>query len=140
MSLREKKTSGRQWSPDFCCKTPPIWVSEASVAKESSVFGAGCWRGTAAAMRRFAFWNASCAETVHSNVLAPPFRRSVTVPTKSLGQSHTNSMKRAINSVKSVYCWLICVEVIDSAGIWSFPPLNNDFLNPGGHADFPQPP
>ncbi len=77
MSLREKKPSGRQWFPDFCCMTPPIWVLEASVAKESSAFGAGCWRGTAAARRRFAFWNASCAETVHSNVLAPPFRRSV---------------------------------------------------------------
>ncbi len=39
VSLREKKPSGRQWSPDFCCMTPPIWVSEASVAKESSAFG-----------------------------------------------------------------------------------------------------
>ncbi len=47
------------------------------MAKESSAFGAGCWRGTAAARRRFAFWNASCAEKVDSNVLAPPFRRSV---------------------------------------------------------------
>ncbi len=76
-SLREKKPSGRQWSPDFCCMTPPIWASEASVAKESSAFGGGCWRGTAATRRRLAFWNASCAETVYSNFWAPPFRRSV---------------------------------------------------------------
>jgi hypothetical protein len=46
------------------------------VAKESSALGAGCWRGTAAARRHLAFWNASCAEAVLSNVLAPPFRRS----------------------------------------------------------------
>jgi hypothetical protein len=51
VSLREKKPSGRQRSPDYCWMTPPVWVSEASVAKESSVFGAGCWRGTAAARR-----------------------------------------------------------------------------------------
>ncbi len=30
-----------------------------------------------------------------------------TVPAKSLGRSHTNSMKKAINSFKSVYFWLI---------------------------------
>ncbi len=47
-----------------------------SVAKESSALRAGCWRGTAAARRHLAFWNASCAEAVLSNVLAPPFRRS----------------------------------------------------------------
>jgi hypothetical protein len=74
VSLWEKKPSGRQWSPHFCCMTPLIWVSEASVAKESSAFGAGCWRGTAVARRRFAFWNASCAETVHSNVPLPPLQ------------------------------------------------------------------
>jgi hypothetical protein len=77
VSLQEKKPSGCQWSPDFCCMTPPIWVSEASVAKESSAFGEGCWNGTAATRRRLASWKASWVEAVHSNVLAPPFRRSV---------------------------------------------------------------
>ncbi len=72
MSVNLQKKRGHQWSPDFCCMTSPIWVSEASVARESSVFGAGCWRVTAAARRHFAFWNASCAEAVHSNILAPP--------------------------------------------------------------------
>jgi hypothetical protein len=33
-------------------------MSEASVARESSAFGAGCWSGTATARRRFAFWKA----------------------------------------------------------------------------------
>jgi hypothetical protein len=33
------------------------------VAKKSSAFGEGCWRGTAAARRRLAFWNASWEET-----------------------------------------------------------------------------
>jgi hypothetical protein len=42
------------------------------VARESSAFGTGCWRGTPAARRRFAFWNASCAKAVNSNVLALP--------------------------------------------------------------------
>jgi hypothetical protein len=32
-----------------------------------------------------------------------------TVPAKSLGRSYTNSMKRAINSVKNIFCWLICM-------------------------------
>ncbi len=69
---KKKNPSGRQWSPDFCCMTPPIWVSEASVAKESSALGRGVGRGTAAARRHFAFWNASCAEVVHFNVFVPP--------------------------------------------------------------------
>ncbi len=56
---------------------PPIWVSEASVARESSACGEGCWSGTTAARRHFAFWKASCASSVHSNVLDPPFRISV---------------------------------------------------------------
>ncbi len=69
---KKKNLSGRQWSPDFCCMTPPIWVSEASVAKESSALGRGVGRGTAAARRRFAFWNASCAEVVHFKVFVLP--------------------------------------------------------------------
>ncbi len=44
------------------------------MAKDSSAFGAGCWRGTAAARRLFAFWNASCVETVHSNVLNEQYK------------------------------------------------------------------
>ncbi len=32
----------------------------------------GCWRGTATARRRFAFWKAYCAVAVHSNIFAPP--------------------------------------------------------------------
>jgi hypothetical protein len=96
VSLWEKKTSGRKWSPDFCCMTPPIWISEASVARESSAFGAGCWRGTAATRRRFAFWNASCAEMVHSNILVPPFRRSV--------KGFTICAIRAENRGKSLPC------------------------------------
>ncbi len=57
-----------------------------------------------------------------------------TVPTKSLGRSYSNSMKRAINSVKSVY------SIVGWYVSGHSPLLNNDFLNPGGHADFPQPP
>ncbi len=70
--MREKNPSGHQWSPDFCCMTPPIWVSEVSVAKDSSAFGAGCWRGSAAARRRLAFWKRSTP-----TFRVPPFRRSV---------------------------------------------------------------
>ncbi len=72
VSLQEKNPSGRQRSPDFCCMTPLIQLSEASTVKESSAFGAGCWRGTATARRRLAVLNAFLAETVHFNILAPP--------------------------------------------------------------------
>ncbi len=58
--------------PDFCCTTPLIWILEVSVARESSACEAGCWRGTATARGRFAFWKAFCAVVVHSNVLPPP--------------------------------------------------------------------
>ncbi len=75
--FQEKKPRGRQWSPDFSCIMSPIWVSEASVARESSALGEECWSGTAAVRRRFSFWNASCALSVHSNIFSPPFRRSV---------------------------------------------------------------
>jgi hypothetical protein len=34
---------------------------------------------------------------------SPAMYINITVPAKSLGRSYTNSMKRAINSVKSVY-------------------------------------
>ncbi len=73
-SICEKKNlRGCQWSPNFCCMTPPIWVSEASVARESSVFGADVGGvPPAAARRRFAFWNASCADAVLSNALPHP--------------------------------------------------------------------
>ncbi len=77
VNFLEKKLSGPQWSPDFCCMTSPIRVSEALVARESSACGAGCWRGTAAARRRFAFWKASGGDAVHSNVCPPPPQRSV---------------------------------------------------------------
>jgi hypothetical protein len=40
----------------------------------------------------------------------PRGRPCSTVPAKSLGRSYTNSMKRAINSVKAVYCWFLCIE------------------------------
>jgi hypothetical protein len=54
--------------------TPPRWVSDASVVRESSALGEGCWSGTTVASRRFAFWKASCALSVHSNVFGLPFR------------------------------------------------------------------
>ncbi len=73
----EKKPRGHQWSPDFCCMLSPMWESEVSVAKESSVLESGYWSGTAMARRHFAFWKAPSAVSVHSYVLVPPFRRSV---------------------------------------------------------------
>jgi hypothetical protein len=48
------------------------YVRETYVARESSACGAKCWRGTATARRHFAFWKASCAGAVHSNILGPP--------------------------------------------------------------------
>ncbi len=58
-----------------------------------------------------------------------------TVPAKSLGRSYRNSMKRAINSVTAVYCWYLCIEALTVLVSGHSP-----FLNPGGYADFPQPP
>jgi hypothetical protein len=58
-----------------------------------------------------------------------------TVPAKSLGRSCRNSMKRAINSVKAVYCWYLCIEALTVLVSGHSP-----FINPGGYADFPQPP
>jgi hypothetical protein len=42
------------------------------VVRENSALGKGCRSGTAATRRRFAFWNASCALSVHSSVFGPP--------------------------------------------------------------------
>jgi hypothetical protein len=47
-----------------------MWVSEASMARESSALEEGCWSGTAAARKHFAFWKASCALSVHYTFLA----------------------------------------------------------------------
>ncbi len=51
-SFLDYNASGCQLPPASCCSTPPTCVSEASVARESMAFGAGCANGTAAAQGR----------------------------------------------------------------------------------------
>ncbi len=68
---------GHQWSPDFYCITPPIWVSEVSVARKSSTLGRGVGavpqqRGGVLYFRKPLV---PCRST--PTFLAPPCRRSV---------------------------------------------------------------
>ena len=43
----EKKPSGPQPLSSHCCRTPPMWASDASVANDSSPWGSRCASGTA---------------------------------------------------------------------------------------------
>jgi hypothetical protein len=90
-----------------------------------------------------------CAAKIHFKMdLIPLFSKYAqlksisrcTVPAKSLGRSYTNSMKRANNSAKNAFCWMICLEVIKILVSGHSLFLNNDFLNLGEYADFPQSP
>ncbi len=69
------------WSSETQCQST-FWKRNQVVTNGPQISAA--WRcqyefrrGTATTRRRFAFWKASCAVAVHSNVLCPPFMRSV---------------------------------------------------------------
>jgi hypothetical protein len=81
------------------------------VVKESSEFGAGCWRGTAAARRRLAFWNASWAEAVQSNVLAPP--------PQEIGQKFQNLCAVRQKTAVKVYHAKKALQLLDVLRWWA---------------------
>ena len=54
-----------------------MWVSEASVARESSARGSGCASGVAAARAVLMESKAYCRESDHSRTFGLPFRHSV---------------------------------------------------------------
>ncbi len=73
-SLREKKPNGCQ-DPCTCCwSAPPMWVSNASVARAMAAFGAGCASGTAAVSTCLLHCNALLRAADHSSVFLPPLR------------------------------------------------------------------
>jgi hypothetical protein len=69
--LSAKETKWPPMVPRFLLQDAADMNIEGAVARESSACGAGCWSGTTAARRRFAFWKASCAMAVYFNVLGP---------------------------------------------------------------------
>ncbi len=71
--LRKKRVADS--SPASCCRTPRTWVSEASVSRESTAFGAGCVSGAVAASAPLAAWKAAAGG--HTSVLESPQRESV---------------------------------------------------------------
>jgi hypothetical protein len=70
--LAGKKTKRSPMVTDFCCMTPLIWVLEASVARESSAYGEGCWSGTAAARGRCILERLPCLVSPLQRFWPPP--------------------------------------------------------------------
>jgi hypothetical protein len=72
-----KKASGLHDPADSCWSTPPMWVSEASVASDITAPGRGCVREVAAARAVLAALKAAAALSDHTSVFGLPLSRSV---------------------------------------------------------------
>jgi hypothetical protein len=69
-----------QWMPCWfssCCRTPPMWESDASTARERVAPGVGCESGTAATRAALTAENTSAAAADQSSDLGLPRSRSV---------------------------------------------------------------
>jgi hypothetical protein len=77
LSLREKKPNGCQEPLTCCCSTPPMCVSEASVATEMAASGAGCATGTTPASTCLLLLKVASRWGDHCRVFLPPLSAAV---------------------------------------------------------------
>ena len=68
----EKKPSGRQPFTSRCCRTPPMWVSDASAVKNSSAWCSGCACGTASTRASLMAVKDTCMSVDHTRTFGLP--------------------------------------------------------------------